>query len=113
MKKIINACLLAIVLFILLNFLYSNMNPEILGYPMIFQFRVPGIFTLRSVEIPLGFVMILAFSTGMIFLAFLQAMPAIFRRKDHKVQERRIKELEKELATSHQGEDVATTPDVS
>ena len=38
MKKIINAVILAFILFVLLNFLYSNMSPEILGYPMVFRF---------------------------------------------------------------------------
>ena len=34
MRRIINALLLALVLFIILNFLYSNMTTEALGYPM-------------------------------------------------------------------------------
>ena len=46
---------------------------------------------------PLGFVLIIAFSGGILLLAFLQALPAIFRRQASKEQAKRIKELEKEL----------------
>jgi len=97
MKKIINAILLALLIFILLNFIYSNMTPELLAYPMRFRFKLPGLFTLRSVAMPLGYVICLAFSAGIIFLAFIQALPELFRRKDHKRQEKRIKDLEDQL----------------
>lgn len=97
MKKILNAIFLALVLFIILNFLYSNMTAESLGYPMVFRFKIPGLFTLRSVEMPLGFVLIVSFSLGLLFLAFLQAIPAMFRDRDSKRQQKRIKELEKEV----------------
>ncbi len=97
MKRIINAIVLAVILFSLLNFIYSNMTPELLAYPMQFRFRLPGLLVLKSVAMPLGYVICLAFSAGIIFLAFLQALPELFRRKDHKRQEKRIRELEKQL----------------
>ncbi len=93
MKKIFNAFVLAISLFVLLNFLYSNMTPEALGYSMTFRFKVPGLFTLKSVAMPLGFVLILTFSAGILLLAFIQALPVLFRRHDVK----QMRKLEKEL----------------
>jgi hypothetical protein len=106
MKKIINATFLVVCLFILLNFLYSNMNPETLGLQMVFHFRIPGILTLRSVEMPLGFVLIAAFSAGIFFLACLQLVPIFFRNKDVRKQQKRIKELEKELLEKSQQAEV-------
>lgn len=102
MTKIINAILLAIILFIflfiILNFLYSNMTTEALGYPIVFRFKIPGYMTLRSVEMPIGFVLIASFSAGILFLAFLQALPVIFRGRDSRRQQKRIKMLEKEIS---------------
>lgn len=97
MRKIIGAILLAAVLFGLLNFLYTNMTPEVLNYSMVFRFRVPGLFTLRSEEIPVGFILIASFCAGIIFLSFLQALPDLFRSKSYKEQQKKIRDLEKVL----------------
>lgn len=97
MRKIIAAVLLALVLFGLLNFLYTNMTPETLNYSMVFRFRIPGFFTLRSDEMPVGFILIAAFCAGIVFLSFLQALPDFFRGRSYREQKRRIKELEKTI----------------
>ena len=95
--KIISALFLSIVIFIMLNFLYSNLNEEVFNYPMSFRFAIPYLFTLKSEPIPLGFVVITSFSLGIVFLAMLQSIPAIFRSIAVRSRDRRIKELEKEL----------------
>ncbi len=97
MKKIASACLLSLVIFVILNFLYSNLNDEVFNYPMAFRFTIPYLFTLRSEPIPLGFVVITSFCLGIIFLALLQAIPAMFRSIAVRSRDRRIRELEREL----------------
>lgn len=102
MKRIVHAILLSLFIFICVNFIYSNMTPETLDYPMVFRFRLPWLLTLISKPIPLGFILILSFSLGIVFLSCLQALPELFRYKDHKAQEKRIKELEAEVARYQQ-----------
>jgi hypothetical protein len=97
MRKILFALFLAIFIFIILNFLYCNLNAEVFNYPMSFRFEIPYILSLKSVPVPLGFVVIAAFSLGILFLALLQAIPALFKTIALRSRDRRIKELEKEL----------------
>lgn len=97
MRKILYALFLSLFIFVILNFLYCNLNDEAFNYPMTFRFTVPHIFTLRSVPVQLGFVVITAFCLGIVFLALLQAIPAIFKTIAVRSRDRRIKELEKEL----------------
>ena len=97
MKKILWALLLAVFIFIILNFLYCNLNAEVFNYPMSFRFEIPYILAFRSVPVPLGFVLIASFCLGIIFLALLQAIPALFKTIALRSRDRRIRELEKEL----------------
>ena len=97
MKKIISALLLSIFIFMILNFLYCNLNDEVFNYPMTFRFTIPPFITLKSVPVPLGFVVITSFSLGILFLALLQAIPALFKTIAVRSRDRRIRELEKEL----------------
>lgn len=102
MKKIISALLLSVFIFIILNFLYCNLNDEVFNYPMTFRFSVPYLFSLKSVPVPLGFVVITAFSLGVLFLALLQAIPLLFKTIALRSRDRKIKELEKELEEARQ-----------
>ncbi len=97
MKKIIFALFLSAFIFMILNFLYCNLNDEVFNYPMTFRFVVPYLFSLKSVPVPLGFVVITAFSLGVLFLALLQAIPMLFKTIALRSRDRKIKELEKEL----------------
>lgn len=97
MKKIISALFLSAFIFVILNFLYCNLNDEVFNYPMTFRFTVPYLFSLKSVPVPLGFVVITAFCLGVLFLALLQAIPALFKTIALRSRDRKIKELEKEL----------------
>ena len=97
MKKILSASLLATVIFVILNFLYCNLNEEVFNYPMSFRFTIPYLFEMKSVPVPLGFVLITAFCLGILFLAILQAIPALFRTIALRSRDRKIRELEKEL----------------
>ena len=97
MKKIIKAIIVATILFIILNFIYCNLNESVFNYKVSFIFTIPHLFTLKSVPIPLGFVLIIVFSLGVIFFAALQAIPALFRTGAIKARDKKIKVLEKEL----------------
>ena len=106
MKKIINATLLAALLFIMLNFVYCNLNSSVFNYEIQFSFIIPHILTLKSVPMPLGFVLILAFALGIIFLAVLQTVPLLLRTGAIKARDKKIKILEEELKTTRkQGEE--------
>jgi hypothetical protein len=97
MKKLVKACILALFLFIILNFIYCNLNEEAFNYELSFIFTIPYIFSMKSYPMPLGFVIILSFSLGIIFFAALQALPSFFRTGAVKVRDKKIKVLEKEL----------------
>ena len=102
MKKILSALFLSIVIFVILNFLYCNLNDAVFNYPMSFRFTIPRIYNGTSVPVPLGFVVITAFCLGILFLALLQAVPAIFKTIAVRSRDRKIRELEKELEESRQ-----------
>ncbi len=104
MKKVFSALFLSVFIFIILNFLYCNLNDEAFNYPMTFRFTVPHILTLRSMPVPLGFVVITSFSLGILFLALLQAIPALFKTIAVRSRDRKIRELEKELEEARRHE---------
>lgn len=97
MRKILFALLLAVFIFIILNFLYCNLNDQVFNYPMSFQFIIPYLLTIKSVPVPLGFVLITSFCLGILFLALLQAIPVLMKTIALRSRDRRIRELEKEL----------------
>ena len=97
MRKVFYALFLSLFIFVILNFLYCNLNDAAFNYPMTFRFSVPHVFEIRSVPVQLGFVVITAFCLGIVFLALLQAIPAVFKTIAVRSRDRRIKELEKEL----------------
>ena len=102
MRKILAAFLLAVFIFIILNFLYWNLNDQVFNYPMTFRFEIPYLVTIKSVPVPLGFVLITSFCLGILFLALLQAIPALFKTIALRSRDRRIRELEKELEETRQ-----------
>lgn len=97
MRKVFSALFLSIFIFIILNFLYANLNDQAFNYPMTFRFSIPHLFEMRSVPVQLGFVVITAFCLGIVFLALLQAVPAVFKTIAVRSRDRKIRELEKEL----------------
>ncbi len=97
MRKILWAMVLAVLIFIILNFLYWNLNDQAFNYPMSFRFKIPYIFEISSVPVPLGFVVIVSFCLGILFLAILQAVPALLKSLVVRSRDRKIRELEREL----------------
>ena len=97
MKKILYASLMALILFTLFNFFYSNMGGEAFNYPLSFNFNVPYLLNLRTFPIPVGFLLISSFCLGMVFLPLLQLIPVLFRTLQIRERDKKIRELEKEL----------------
>ncbi|MBI2982462.1 MAG: LapA family protein [Deltaproteobacteria bacterium] len=100
MKKIIYAAGIALGCFIVLNSIYSNVGGVDFSYPMSFSFSIPHFFTLKTLAVPAGFVILTSFCLGMVFLPFLQLIPKIFRTAEIRAKEKKIRELEKELEES-------------
>lgn len=98
MKRLIFALFMTAFVFILLNFVYCNLGEQAFGYPLIFHFKIPGILHLQTPEVPVGFMLLIAFCSGMITIALLEALPAFFKTLELREQKKRIRQLERELS---------------
>lgn len=102
MKRLIFAVTMALLFFIVLNFVYCNLDDATFGYGIIFKFRIPHILNIQSVSIPLGFALLAAFSLGMVAIALLEALPSFFKTLEIRSKNKRIRQLEKELTLVRQ-----------
>ncbi len=102
MKRLIFAFIMAIIFFVVLNFVYCNLDDTTFGYGIIFKFRIPHIWNMQSVPIPLGFALLASFSFGMVAIALLEAFPSFFKTLEIRAKNRRIRQLEKELTLVRQ-----------
>lgn len=98
MKRLIFALFMTFFIFVLLNFVYCNLGEQAFGYPVVFRFNVPGILALQTSPVPMGFVILLAFCTGMLAIALMEALPAFFKTLELRAQNKRIRQLERELS---------------
>lgn len=102
MKRLIFAIIMAILFFILLNFIYCNLDSQTLGYSMVFKFSIPNIIALKSVPIPVGFILLVSFCVGMVAIALLEALPSFFKTLEIRAKNKRIRQLERELTVVRQ-----------
>ena len=102
MKRLIFAVIMAILFFVMLNFVYCNLDAATFGYQVVFKFDIPHIIALQSVPIHLGFVLLLAFCTGMITIAILEALPSLFKTLEIRSKNKKIRQLERELTLVRQ-----------
>ncbi len=100
MKRLIFAVIMAILFFILLNFIYCNLDSATFGYTVVFKFSIPYIFAIKSVPIPMGFVILLSFCVGMIAIALIEALPSMFKTLQIRSKNKKIRQLERELSVS-------------
>ena len=98
MKRLIFAVIMALLFFILLNFIYCNLDAATFGYDVTFKFSVPHLFAIQSVPIPMGFVILLSFCIGMIAIALLEALPSLFKTLQIRSKNKKIRQLERELS---------------
>ncbi len=97
MKRITFAIIMAVLFFVVLNFVYCNLDDATFGYNVMFKFRVLGLLNIQSVPIPLGFALLASFSIGMVAIALLEALPSFFKTLEIRAKNKRIRQLEKEL----------------
>ena len=102
MRRLIFAAIMAVVFFAVLNFVYCNLDNETFGYVIKFKFRVPYLFNIESIPMPLGFALLAAFSVGMVAIALLEALPSFFKTLEIRAKNKRIRQLEKELTLVRQ-----------
>ncbi len=95
--RFVKVLLGAVIIFIIGNFLISNLDNTTLGYPLHFQFKIPPFWAFESVGFPVGFLILLAFCLGMIFAAFIGAVSVFYRSREIKSKNRTIRELEREI----------------
>lgn len=110
MKRLIFACVMALILFFILNLIYCNLDAETLNYRLVFKFAIPHIFSLSSPPIPVGFVLLLSFCSGMIMIALLEALPSFFKTLEIRSKNKKIRQLERELTLSRSLYNKETTP---
>lgn len=102
MKRLIFAVIMSLLFLFLLNFIYCNLDATTFGYKVVFKFYIPRLLTLESSPIPLGFVLIAAFCSGMIAIALLEALPSFFKTLEIRAKNKRIRQLERELSVVRQ-----------
>ena len=102
MKRLIFAVVMAVLFFILLNFIYCNLDNATLGYGVIFKFNIPHLLSVESVPIPMGFMLLLSFCTGMVAIALIEALPSFYKTLELRSKNKRIRQLERELSAVRQ-----------
>lgn len=88
---------MAVLFFALLNFIYCNLDQNTFSYQVQFKFLVPHLLALQSVPIPLGFCLLIAFCSGMVAIALLEALPSFFKTLELRAKSKKIRQLEREL----------------
>ncbi|PIU58343.1 MAG: hypothetical protein COS89_00825 [Deltaproteobacteria bacterium CG07_land_8_20_14_0_80_38_7] len=102
MRKLVFAIIMAMFFFILLNFIYCNLDSTTFGYAVLFKFNIPYVLALESAPIPLGFVLLIVFCAGMITIALMEALPSLFKTLEIRAKNKRIRQLERELSVVRQ-----------
>lgn len=100
---------MAILFFILLNFIYCNLDAKTFAYEVEFKFSIPYVFSLKSAPIPMGFVILIAFCVGMLAIALLEALPSLFKTLEIRSKNKKIRQLERELSVVRDISDKSAT----
>lgn len=102
MKRLVFAIIMALLFFVLLNFIYCNLDAATFGYRVVFKFNIPYVVSLESAPIPMGFILLISFSAGMVAIALLEALPSLFKTLEIRAKNKRIRQLERELSVVRQ-----------
>ena len=102
MKRILFSVFLALFFFVLLDFVYFNLDATTFGYPVSFKFSIPHVLDLVSAPLPMGFVLLLAFCSGMIVVSLLEALPSFYKSLELYSKNKKIRQLERELQLARQ-----------
>lgn len=102
MKRILFSVILALFFFVLLDFVYFNLDATTFGYQVSFKFTIPHVVELVSAPLPMGFVLLLAFCSGMIVVSLLEALPSFYKSLELYSKNKKIRQLERELHLARQ-----------
>lgn len=102
MKRILFSVFLALFFFVLLDFVYYNLDAATFGYQVSFKFSIPHVVDLVSAPLPMGFVLLLAFCSGMIVVSLLEALPSFYKSLELYSKNKKIRQLERELQMARQ-----------
>jgi len=111
MKRILFAVFMALLFFVILNFVYCNLDDATFGYNIVFKFRVPYLLNIESINIPLGFALLSSFCAGMVAIAIIEALPSFFKTLEIRAKNKRIRQLEKELSLVRQMIEIKNRPE--
>jgi uncharacterized membrane protein YciS (DUF1049 family) len=97
--RFVKVILAAIIIFIVVNFFISNSSTEAqsLATLISFKFNIPPFLHLESIDFPVGYLLIISFTLGMLFAAIIGAINAFSRSREMKMKNKTIRELEKEI----------------
>lgn len=110
MKRLVFAVVMAFLFFVLLNFIYCNLDEATFAYSVVFKFNIPHLLSVQSVPIPMGFVLLFSFCTGMVAIALLEALPSMFKTLEIRSKNKRIRQLERELSVVRQMSEKSANP---
>lgn len=102
MKRILFSVTLALFFFVLLDFVYFNLDAATFGYQVSFKFSIPHVVEFISAPLPMGFVLLLAFCLGMIVVSLLEALPSFYKTLELYSKNKKIRQLERELQMARQ-----------
>jgi uncharacterized integral membrane protein len=102
MKRFIFALIMAVLFFVMLNFIYCNLDSAAFGYQVVFKFSVPYVLGVESAPLPLGFVLLVTFCVGMVAISLLEALPSFFKTLEIRAKNKKIRQLERELQVVRQ-----------
>lgn len=102
MKRLMFAVIMALLFFVLLNFIYCNLDAATFTYPVTFKFTIPYLLAVQSIPIPMGFVLLITFCVGMVAIALLEALPSLYKSLEIRSKNKKIRQLERELSAVRQ-----------
>lgn len=98
MRRVVFAVVMAILFFAILNFIYCNLDAETFGYKLVLKFNVPYIMSVKSIPLPIGFIIMASFCIGMVAVSVFEALPSLFKTLEIRAKNKRIRELEREIS---------------
>lgn len=104
MKRLIFSIVIALLVFSILNFVYCNLDAQTFAYPIVFKFRIPLLIPdgFQTIPLPLGFILLVTFCLGMVFIALVEALPSIYKTLELRSRNKKIRELERELKVARE-----------
>jgi len=97
--RFLKVLLAALIIFLMVNFFLSNSSTEAnsLATLISFKFTLPPLLNLESIDFSVGYLLIIAFTLGMVFAALIGAINAFSRSRVVQSKNKTIHELEMEI----------------